>query len=363
MGVDAFNRARVNALPESLKINDWAANHPHFKQSAEFNVYVAQESDEKAQSATTGKMVISAMESFMKRCSPKLHLSPGAIAFVVDDSLEHTVQYIYSAIVFITNSATATQKMGFSLCPFQIDLCLAYREPLRLLPSDDVKDENQDEDEEYQDDDEEKSVFIGDIRAKLETNGLRCAYVNSENREVNEVLNRKVFKPLFRAFRDDHDVEETGTQKYQHRQRFVVMADRRNYQGTDNCEDDVWLYEPPQECRVIPRGAVSEWYLNASRTSLLPPDIGSLSEGMTGSLMTLSFHVHSVDVIKCYLYFGGQIIRFMPSDIKNVLPRLFNMDFPGNAEFVKSKLIDEYAEAMARMLMDCQFEAFKRAMN
>merc|ERR1712129_548830 len=64
--------------------------------------------------------------------------------------------------------------------------------------------------------------------------------------------------------------------------------------------------------------------------------IGSTTSGVTNAL-TFAFHVRSTDVIKCYLCFNGQIIRFMAQDIKQLLPKLFNMSFHGNKDFVNSK--------------------------
>eukprot|EP00483_Globobulimina_turgida_P007897 UN07913 len=117
------------------------------------------------------------------------------------------------------------------------------------------------------------------------------------------------------------------------------------------------MYEPPTNCRNIPRDVVPEWYINASRTCILPnmdygdgrdaeateknnqetrqtkekiqkANIGSSSH-CKGSLLTLSFICKEQDAIKAYLYWNGQITRFTPEDIRDVFPRLFNMEFNG----------------------------------
>ena len=77
----------------------------------------------------------------------------------------------------------------------------------------------------------------------------------------------------------------------------------------------------------------------------------------------MSFHVHSSDVLKCYLCFAGQIIRFMPQDITTVLPILFNMKFEGNQDFVESEEIKEYVDELVKnkRFKDTQFEAFNNS--
>ena len=47
-----------------------------------------------------------------------------------------------------------------------------------------------------------------------------------------------------------------------------------------------------------------------------------------GGLLTISFHIRSADKMKAYLYFNGQMIRFLPREtIQRVLPKLFNMEY------------------------------------
>ena len=160
----------------------------------------------------------------------------------------------------------------------------------------------------------------------------------------------------------------------------------------------MWFYEPPKNCREIPSDAVGEWYLDASRTCLLPPtnpkDYGkrfvvsavsdtdsdanesddekmvetlkakmrNLNIGSTTarvSALTLAFHVRSRDEIKCFLCFNGEIIRFLAQDIKEVLPRLFNMEFLGNERFAQGEQIDTFVKQIDERLIDAPFETFK----
>ena len=91
------------------------------------------------------------------------------------------------------------------------------------------------------------------------------------------------------------------------------------------------------------------------------------SFGSNSSFMMLSFYVKSKDVIKLYLYLNGQCMRFMPEDIKNVLPMLFNMEYGDNEEWLKKKdadndapVVDMYIEEMEKYLKDVEFDAFRQ---
>merc|ERR1712013_386110 len=51
------------------------------------------------------------------------------------------------------------------------------------------------------------------------------------------------------------------------RRRMVAFVDRR---GGDVSEPSAWLYEPPRDCRTIPKDFVPDCFINASMTTLLP---------------------------------------------------------------------------------------------
>ena len=54
----------------------------------------------------------------------------------------------------------------------------------------------------------------------------------------------------------------------------------------------------------------------------------------------LSFHVDSAENIRCYLYINGQCTRFLPPDIKMVLPLFFEKNKVNDA-FVNDGKCDE----------------------
>merc|ERR1712130_1079828 len=147
---------------------------------------------------------------------------------------------------------------------------------------------------------------------------------------------RRVFNGLFNELKNKKYPaldEQTTRQRmqYPHCQRVIGLVDRRKYKILDKQDKDpVYLYEPPSNCRNIPSDAVNEWYLNSSRTCLLPNmeygdgkeaeqksdndananndnDIKHLKNANIGSLfhckgafMTFSFHVKARNEIKCY---------------------------------------------------------------
>merc|ERR1712130_199145 len=97
--------------------------------------------------------------------------------------------------------------------------------------------------------------------------------------------------------------------------RVISFIDRRD----KTKKDSIFTYVPPINCRNIPNNAVDEWYLNSSKTCLLPGDenkaqkfkfgteyamkelknanIGS-SDRCEGGLLTLSFIAKEEDAIK-----------------------------------------------------------------
>merc|ERR1712141_443828 len=85
-----------------------------------------------------------------------------------------------------------------------------------------------------------------------------------------------------------------------------------------------------------------------------------------GSVLTLSIHAKQENVIKMYLFCNGQCIRFMPSDIRVVLPILFNMDESNpmgqvNAFYMQGTHVDEMIQAMEGRIIDDEFAAFRQS--
>jgi len=189
----------------------------------------------------------------------------------------------------------------------------------------------------------------------------------------------RIFGNLYNNFASDNKLEEKDEKTdYLHKKRLIVFIDRRKAKIDDE-KSTVYMYEPPENCRIVPDNAVPEWYISSSRTCILPDveygddsdkkaksrsrnsNIGANSH-CQGSLLTFCFHVKMMDVIKCYLYWNGQVIRFMPQDIKTVFPTMFNMKYGGNQDYIdKNQDLDKMIEEMQKKLVDKEFAAFQES--
>ena len=78
--------------------------------------------------------------------------------------------------------------------------------------------------------------------------------------------------------------------------------------------------------------------------------------------MTFSYHVRAKDNIKCYLLWNGQIHRFYPQDILEVLPEIFKMDTKEREDFVTSDQIKRIIRNM-KPFHDDKFEHFYCALR
>ena len=227
--------------------------------------------------------------------------------------------------------------------------------------------------------------YVGDIRAKLEENELKFDTISSTN---NFNVSR-----LYQQFLKNNKLESVVDGiSFFHRKRLIIMVDRRD---RVNEEDEVFMYEPPESVQNIPLDAVPEWYINSSRVTILPDmrfgdgkeaqslfqheDGGPLKEKLSaedaakfqnigagfhceGSMLMFSFHAKQENVIKLYLYCRGQCIRFMPEDIRTLLPVLFNMEYGNNAEWIaKDESVNQYIDILHKGLIDVEFDAFQQS--
>merc|ERR1712087_500806 len=76
------------------------------------------------------------------------------------------------------------------------------------------------------------------------------------------------------------------------------------------------------------------------------------------AVMMVSFHVMSHDEIRCYLHINGQGMRFLPDDIRTVLPHFFDPKFGENSQWKDSKAAEEMVARMQPLLKDLKFAAF-----
>jgi len=363
-----------------------------------------------------------AVECYLKRIMPKLNIHSSLIK--LNASLEVTVKYLESAARFVSNQIQTSKFGGGAACPFQFDVVMAMGEPIEMddIPTyggrrrydDDTKSDDDDDDDDGngQPHDLEDGPFrdyIGDIEAKLKANKLKYA----ASIKLKDEMKPGRFQELFEKLSGNKS-------SYTQHRRMVAMVDLRASQSVyDRKWDDpkfkrprpkqrpdhgikerMFMFEPPEIARDIPRDGVAEWFMAASKLCLLPDmefdngakikdaanviedDHGPSAKQDTaanaarnvtigthfpakGSILTFSFHAREDRVIKLYLYFNGQCIRFMPQDVRDLLPRLFNMKFLGNTEWFEGrkeqrKEVDGYIERLRAILVDEQFEAFQK---
>merc|ERR1712228_889473 len=167
------------------------------------------------------------------------------------------------------------------------------------------------------------------------------------------------------------------TKTYPRNRRFCSIFDRRKSKkkGNDDDTEELIIYEPTRDSDKFPANEphVPMFYFETSRTCLIPGyDVDKnadqrerLTTGVITSrshcnsgIMTLSFHVESVDEIRCYLYMNGQSLRFQPEDIILVLSKFFDPTFGSNANWTENDEAQELIDRMNVLLRDAHFDAF-----
>eukprot|EP01083_Nonionella_stella_P079976 219539_1 len=356
--VDDYNRWRVanQDKPYTLTTQRWASNHKHFKQMESL-----------VGKSLIGKsytqLATGAVDSFGKRVCPKLHWKPMS---KIDDDMEPIVDLINNAVDFIHRLAT-DQFSEKVICPFQVDFCIVLpptintesNEPLEPKDKGDIKDPDDDQDE--SDDDDEKAIGfeVGDIKQRLDSNKLR--YIKGECQPDSDKGSR-IYRQMLDNFVTTHQLQGSKNEAYLHKKRLITMVDRRKSKKDGDKPDDIWMYEPPADCQNITNDTVPEWYINSSATCLCPKSDTRASFGATThckrGTLTLSFHVKEERIIKCYLFWNGQMMRFFPDDIKSVLPGLFNPKKQGKRDKAEEELLDAMIKEMKEKLVDEEFDEF-----
>merc|ERR1712062_185654 len=79
-----------------------------------------------------------------------------------------------------------------------------------------------------------------------------------------------------------------------------------------------------------------------------------------GALITFSFHAVQSDEIRVYLWLGGKCMRFIPSDLLDVLPLFFDLNHESNRLFTKenSEIKTVMNNLSGRICRDKEFEKY-----
>ena len=293
------------------------------------------------------ELVQNAVKSFGARACPKLMF---ANIISINDSIEVNVNYIISTLEWITEMIKDNPDL---ICPFQYDLCIGVGKPSQTENKQKFSTANDDEDDDDDDDDngdDEKTAknknelpyvdVVGDIETKLQKNNLKYVKDKFQSGPGNKPQTR-LYDDMMKKLRQQLDKQtfpHKGNAQYPHRSRFIGYIDRRSKGKKE--KDDIYLFTAPVNCRNIPNDYVPEWFVSASKTSLIPDEkygdgsaaiqqaankqkgnetkdkllksnISSTSH-VKGALLTISFIVEESDRIKAYIYYNGQIHYFRP---------------------------------------------------
>eukprot|EP00488_Nonionellina_sp_1-RS-2012_P001078 TRINITY_DN1719_c0_g1_i1.p1 TRINITY_DN1719_c0_g1~~TRINITY_DN1719_c0_g1_i1.p1 ORF type:complete len:140 (+),score=31.56 TRINITY_DN1719_c0_g1_i1:545-964(+) len=124
------------------------------------------------------------------------------------------------------------------------------------------------------------------------------------------------------------------------------------------------MFEPPSSCSEIPHHHVPEWYLNASKTCIIPTVNVNDNKSticadtqVNGQLMTISFQIEAHDVIRVYMYWMGRYTRIYPHDLGTIFRGIFDIKCCVNNEWDKKQ-----QDVVLRQMIfnDADFEDFYR---
>ena len=79
-------------------------------------------------------------------------------------------------------------------------------------------------------------------------------------------------------------------------------------------------------------------------------------------VVLFSYHLYNKEEIKCYLFWQGQVHRFYPQDLLEVLPTLFVKNYE-NETFPTTYQAANLVTEMSKCIRDYKFEAFHRGAN
>ena len=221
-----------------------------------------------------------AISSFYHRVVPKLMLSATT---EIQDSLEDVSKYIASQVDFVHNMANGNGINNILQCPFQFDACIAFNnvKVSQIMVSTKNNDEDDDDLDDDDDDDDdgkaENSEFIdcfGNIKEKLKAEQClhKIGTINDDQKgqEKQDAARLvRAYKMQFESFKTDVISKKYKSNEYDHypqNHRFCSIIDRRKKNEkkgtTDN--DELFFYEPPNNCNTIPNGGVPLWYFDSS---------------------------------------------------------------------------------------------------
>merc|ERR1712228_714107 len=227
---------------------------------------------------------------------------------------------------------------------------------------------------------------FGDVKKKLAAEKLLYSEFTIGDDGLRQA---RMFNDGFKKFKSQkiaNQYKGKELKEYPRRHRFCSFLDQRKPDDKDN-KDELIFFEPPKNCNSFPEKDQPQpmFYFDMSRTCIVPhigykngslkdePSVNQKNQkkkllesaitsqsNCNGAMILLSFHVESSDEIRCYIYINGQVLRFNPNDITQLLPVFFDKEFETNSKFAESALAKKLVNEMTKNLRDVNFDAFMR---
>jgi len=279
-----------------------------------------------------------------------------------------TSEWISSCARFVANLTNHKfQLIDPVVCPFQFDAVLAFKEFKEVYHSDN-DDENDDDgndnkNEEVENGNEEwKIVETGYVKHNLHKEKLIFTEVppSTDNASHRMIHGCESFVAHARKTCDKYSKD------YPRMHRFNAFIGRNKQ---INKHDDLIFFDSPNDCNQFRnKQHQSLSYFDRSKTCIIP-QIGYKDNGrdiketitsasMNNGTIILSFHVESAEEIRYYLSINGECIRFMPEDIKDLLPVFFDQSYGDNAKFAKGRA-ESLVKLMKKTPKDDKFSKFE----
>jgi len=345
--VDMFLREAVynhyNGSKQVFETAEWGQHNKHIKALNNINIGSSDK--------TAGQIATAAVKSYLHRVAPKVMLKSTCR---IKGSLKNVSGYIHETVNYVHKMAKT-----HGTCPFQYDSVYAFQEKMEDDHKSDDEEEDDESDDANDDENDEKGdgdneSHLGDVEELLQQNKLEYKVDAWKIGANNRALDQSV-KELGNSLKE---------KSYPRFNRFISIVDFRKLQNGD--DPKLFVFNPQDGAGKVHKDPSALNFFHNSKKSILPDpnasdEVGSTQQLMTaasqGPQITLSFHVESEDSMRCYFYVNGQCTRFMPADLKMLLP-LFFEDNQDNRDFANGDDIKRMIKDMQPKLKDAAFEAF-----
>ena len=354
--VDAYQRDRMLSKGQDLGAATWIKESPYMKKIT---------SKSKKQATTIG----AGIETYMKRVAPRFHWK--AMNKIQDD-IQQIIKYFVNAGEFVEQLIKNSQST-----PFSYDVVIVVKKTVNnstmvipeLEDDDDTSDDDDDEEQnEYKDDDDGKDYF-GNIENQLKDN--KCVFITkplkNNNRGARFMMTTfKEFSKDLKENKYDKNKNKYDMSQYPRKKRFCSMIDRRG-----DGDDELIMFEPPDDSNTMPDKHVPDWYFNAGKTCIIPSmgytngkktkdfdpqDTIRVDNAYKGRTITISFHVEDEESVRCYLFWNGCYIRIIyPNDLKKILLSIFDIQYKENKNYLQNKVDDDLKKLKVK---DETFDSF-----